>query len=66
MNRLIFLILIIALSCKGKENNNQAGNSDSIQKAKVQTEYTCPMHPDVISDKPGKCPVCGMDLQAKS
>ena len=24
--------------------------------------YTCPMHPDVISDKPGKCPKCGMDL----
>lgn len=24
--------------------------------------YTCPMHPTVVSDKPGKCPVCGMDL----
>ena len=24
--------------------------------------YTCPMHPDVISDKPGKCPECGMNL----
>ncbi|MGD0744675.1 MAG: efflux RND transporter periplasmic adaptor subunit [Verrucomicrobiota bacterium] len=24
--------------------------------------YTCPMHPDVISDKPGKCPKCGMNL----
>jgi len=27
--------------------------------------YTCPMHPDVNSDKPGKCPKCGMDLIAK-
>ncbi len=29
--------------------------------------YTCPMpeHADVISDKPGKCPKCGMDLVAK-
>lgn len=26
------------------------------------TAYTCPMHPDVTSDKPGKCPKCGMDL----
>src|SRR5687768_14098784 len=24
--------------------------------------YTCPMHPTVISAKPGSCPVCGMDL----
>ncbi|HZO91684.1 MAG TPA: heavy metal-binding domain-containing protein [Chthonomonadaceae bacterium] len=26
------------------------------------TVYTCPMHPEVRSDKPGKCPKCGMDL----
>lgn len=24
--------------------------------------YTCEMHPDVMSDKPGKCPQCGMNL----
>lgn len=27
--------------------------------------YTCPMHPDVISDKPGQCPKCGMRLEKK-
>lgn len=26
------------------------------------TKYTCSMHPEVVSDKPGKCPTCGMDL----
>jgi Cu2+-exporting ATPase len=25
-------------------------------------KYICPMHPDVISDKPGQCPECGMNL----
>lgn len=25
-------------------------------------QYTCPMHPEVKSGKPGKCPKCGMDL----
>lgn len=24
--------------------------------------YTCPMHPDVVSDEPGHCPECGMKL----
>jgi len=24
--------------------------------------YVCPMHPDVVKDGPGQCPVCGMDL----
>jgi hypothetical protein len=27
--------------------------------------YTCPMHSDVTSDKPGKCPKCGMELVKK-
>ncbi len=28
--------------------------------------YQCPMHPEVISDKPGKCPKCGMELVART
>ena len=28
----------------------------------VAKKYTCTMHPEVVSDKPGKCPKCGMDL----
>jgi membrane fusion protein, copper/silver efflux system len=28
--------------------------------------YICPMHPTVVSDKPGVCPVCGMDLVRKA
>ena len=28
-------------------------------------KYTCSMHPDVVQDKAGKCPKCGMDLTEK-
>ena len=27
------------------------------------TIYKCPMHPEVTSDKPGKCSICGMNLE---
>src|SRR5712692_9554073 len=27
-----------------------------------QVVYSCPMHPDVKSNSPGKCPICGMQL----
>ncbi|HCN84813.1 MAG TPA: hypothetical protein DIT07_14520 [Sphingobacteriaceae bacterium] len=32
---------------------------------KVTVQYTCTMHPEVITDKPGKCPKCGMTLVKK-
>lgn len=27
-----------------------------------KTQYTCPMHPEIVRDEPGSCPICGMDL----
>lgn len=27
------------------------------------TQYTCPMHPEIIRDEPGSCPICGMALE---
>lgn len=29
------------------------------------TEYTCPMHPDVLRSSPGRCPKCNMELEPK-
>jgi Cu(I)/Ag(I) efflux system membrane fusion protein len=32
----------------------------------LDPKYVCPMHPQVIKDEPGSCPICGMDLVEKS
>lgn len=29
----------------------------------MSAEWTCPMHPEVVSDRPGSCPKCGMALE---
>jgi len=29
----------------------------------VGTQYKCPMHPQIVQDKPGSCPICGMALE---
>ena len=34
----------------------------NISKAKGFQKYTCPMHPQIVQDEPGKCPLCGMTL----
>jgi Cu+-exporting ATPase len=36
------------------------------QSAKGQVEYTCPMHPEVVRDQPGSCPLCGMALEPRT
>lgn len=54
----IISILIVAVSPIFAQNDTakiQTTSTDSII-------YTCPMHREIISDKPGKCPKCEMEL----
>ena len=38
----------------------------SLLKPQSQTQYVCPMHPQIVQDAPGTCPICGMDLVARA
>ena len=33
--------------------------------ASAPARYVCPMHPEIVSDQPGSCPICGMALEAR-
>jgi P-type Cu+ transporter len=57
-------------SCKRKFDADPAryisGGGGSTAPATEPTEgilYTCPMHPEIVRDKPGFCPICGMALE---
>ncbi|WP_138933059.1 heavy metal translocating P-type ATPase [Roseovarius arcticus] len=41
-------------------SGNAADRGDS---APAGTQYTCPMHPEIVRDAPGDCPICGMALE---
>lgn len=57
----IFFSAVIFSSCGQSNTKEKAGTEKEV--AKVQ--YTCPMHPEVVTDNSGKCPICGMSLVVK-
>jgi P-type Cu+ transporter len=57
------------MHCEGEKTYSKPGDCpvcgmDLVEQPKVRakTQYTCPMHPEVINDGLGTCPKCGMDL----
>ena len=59
---LVFAVLaMFAFSCKSSSKETSTETTTTQQKV----TYTCSMHPEVISDKPGSCPKCGMELIIK-
>lgn len=59
---LLLSCCLSVLSCGNKKSHeNHKSNVPNEQKI-----YTCPMHPEIIRNEQGKCPICGMELVEKS
>jgi len=39
------------------------GDAPAPEPMPAGTQWTCPMHPEIVSDHPGDCPICGMALE---
>jgi uncharacterized protein YcfL len=64
---LSFAIVLIISACNNSStsssNSTQTFNLDTTKLKNGESFYQCEMNPEVISDKPGSCPKCGMDLE---
>jgi len=72
MKQLIILLSLTLAFLFSSAGGNQSSESlRSVQQKKTGTlapqkdVYTCPVHSEVVKDKPGKCPKCGRDLVKK-
>lgn len=59
MKKIIILLITFLTVSSGLFAQEKAGRKDTTEH---KAYYTCPMHSDVVSDKPGTCPHCGMAL----
>jgi Cu(I)/Ag(I) efflux system membrane fusion protein len=63
MKRVILtgLLALAGVAALGAWWSARRGKSDAASVA-IAARYHCPMHPEVVSDEPGACPICGMQL----
>ena len=62
----LHIVFLFAVSLiMGFGSCNDKGKTDHTAHDQQQEVYTCPMHPEIIRNAPGSCPICGMDLVKK-
>lgn len=65
INTIAISIILFLAACSSSEKPAAAG-TDTISTQKTASTYICPMHPEIMSDKPGICSICKMDLVEKT
>lgn len=69
----VILVVVLALAVTfGLKRSKQQGGSGFLSSSSAGSKpvagavaYTCPMHPFILKDKPGTCPICSMELVRK-
>jgi len=59
---IVAILLGLAAAALLWSGHRWPGHDHGGEVAKQADSYTCPMHPQIIQDRPGSCPICGMDL----
>ena len=67
---LVLLVLALTAACRQKNAGHEGHTPEEMtghegHTAEEKPVYTCPMHPEILRDAPGSCPICGMDLVKK-
>ena len=73
LSTLSFMLLFIVACSTGTTKQDvkdstmmMSHSTDTLSmKTNMHDYYTCTMHPQIIKEKPDKCPICGMDLVKK-
>lgn len=60
--QLIVTLLLFLSACNNDKKVDHTQHTNADNKKEL---YTCPMHPQILKDQPGQCPICGMDLVKK-
>ncbi len=59
---LSFICIVMIVACNTNKKDDHSAHQ---QEETIKEIYTCSMHPEIIREKPGTCPICGMQLVRK-
>lgn len=63
--RFVFALTIVLAAAAAVVTSAWYRGRVAAEHGHTAAEYFCPMHPQIVRDKPGECPVCGMKLEKR-